>query len=218
MAEKRILPLPPYLRFLFDVPSVANAEITSQETLMALEKDKDKKTKDKVPGDNNQGPETPSEPPKDPDDGSSLADFAQFMDQLRKESGYEPTEADQSKYAKSILERVQEDIRLMESQNPEEYKRIVEELKRTKGNFTYEEPKTTEIEVEVSEKEGKVPEIKYTVGEQGSFMDELERSYELNKKIKDAEAMLEYFESRNMDQEANKLRKEINEFRIKNNI
>lgn len=66
MAEKRILPLPPYLRFLFDVPSVANAEITSQETLMALEKDKDKKTKNKVPGDKDQGPETPSEPPEDP--------------------------------------------------------------------------------------------------------------------------------------------------------
>ena len=30
--------------------------------------------------------------------------------------------------------------------------------------------------------------------------------------------MLEYFESRNMDQEAKKLRKEINEFKIKNNI
>ena len=66
MAEKRILPLPPYLRFLFDVPSVANAEITSQETLMALEKDKDKKSKNKVPGDKDQGPETPSEPPEDP--------------------------------------------------------------------------------------------------------------------------------------------------------
>jgi len=218
MAEKRILPLPPYLRFLFDVPSIANAEITSQETLMALDKDKDKKTKKKVPGDKDQGPETPSEPPKDPDDGSSLADFAQFMDRLRKESGYEPTEADQSKYAKSILERVQEDIRLMESQNPEEYNRIVEELKRTPGTFTYEEPKTTEIEVEVKEEEGKAPEIKYTVGEQGSFMDELERSFELNKKVKDAEAMLEYFESRNMDQEAKKLRKEINEFKKKNNI
>jgi hypothetical protein len=56
------------------------------------------------------------------------------------------------------------------------------------------------------------------VGEQGSFMEELERSYELNKKVKDAEAMLEYFESRNMDQEADELRKEINEFKIKNNI
>lgn len=66
MAEKRILPLPPYLRFLFDVPSVANAEITSQETLMALEKDKDKKNKKKVPGDKDQGPEIPSEPPEDP--------------------------------------------------------------------------------------------------------------------------------------------------------
>jgi hypothetical protein len=218
MAEKRILPLPPYLRFLLDVPSVANAEITSQETLMALDKDKDKKDKKKVPGNKDQGPETPSEPPEDPNDGSTLADFAQFMNQLRKESGYEPTEDDKSKYAKSILERVQEDIKLMESQNPEEYKKIVEELKRTPGNFSYEEPKTTEIEVEVKEEEGKVPEIKYTVGEQGSFMDELERSYELNKKVKDAEAMLEYFESRNMDQEAKKMRKEINEFKIKNNI
>ena len=66
MAEKRILPLPPYLRFLLDVPSVANAEITSQETLMALEKDKDKKDKKKVPGNKDQGPETPSEPPEDP--------------------------------------------------------------------------------------------------------------------------------------------------------
>ena len=45
MAEKRILPLPPYLRFLLDVPSVANAEITSQETLMALEKDMDQEAK-----------------------------------------------------------------------------------------------------------------------------------------------------------------------------
>ena len=66
MAEKRILPLPPYLRFLFDVPSVANAEITSQETLMALDKNKDKKDKKKVPGNKDQGPETPSEPPEDP--------------------------------------------------------------------------------------------------------------------------------------------------------
>ena len=54
MAEKRILPLPPYLRFLLDVPSVANAEITSQETLMALEKNKDKKDKKKVPGNKDQ--------------------------------------------------------------------------------------------------------------------------------------------------------------------
>ena len=99
MAEKRILPLPPYLRFLLDVPSVANAEITSQETLMALEKDKDKKDKKKVPGNKDQGPETPSEPPEDPNDGSTLADFAQFMNQLRKESGYEPTEDDKGKYA-----------------------------------------------------------------------------------------------------------------------
>lgn len=66
MAEKRILPLPPFLRFLFDVPSVANAEITSQETLMALDKDKDKKTKEKVSGNKDQGPETPSEPPEGP--------------------------------------------------------------------------------------------------------------------------------------------------------
>tara|TARA_Y100000114_G_scaffold61933_1_gene56783 strand:+ start:4479 stop:5321 length:843 start_codon:yes stop_codon:yes gene_type:complete len=68
MAEKRILPLPPFLRFLFDVPSVANAEITSQATLMALDKfkDKDKKTKEKVSGIKDQEPETPSEPPEGP--------------------------------------------------------------------------------------------------------------------------------------------------------
>jgi hypothetical protein len=72
MAEKRILPLPPYLRFLLDVPSVANAEITSQETLMALDKDKDKKDKKKVPGNKDQGPETPSEPPEDPRDDMTV--------------------------------------------------------------------------------------------------------------------------------------------------
>ena len=42
--SKRFLPLPPYLRLLLDVPSVANAEIGSQTTIMAMgNKDKDKK-------------------------------------------------------------------------------------------------------------------------------------------------------------------------------
>lgn len=212
--SKRFLPLPPYLRFLLDVPSVANAEIGSQTTIMAMgNKDKDKK---KVVEKQESG-NSDQEPPED--EGSNiLLDFAQFMNQLRKESGYQPTEEDRSKYAKSILERVQEDLRIMESQNPEEYKRIEEELKRTPGMFSYEGEKPTEIKVEVKEEKGKVPEISYEVGEQGSFLEELEKSSEIMQKVKDAMKMLEYFESRNMDQEAKKLRKEINEFKKKNNI
>lgn len=172
MAEKRFLPLPPFLRFLFDVPSVANAEITSQETLMALEKDKNKK---KVSGNKDQEPETPSKPPEDPREPLTGLPY-------------------------DILGELFD---------------LAKEVDKT---LPKEDKKTTEIEVEVKEEEGKTPEIKYTVGEQGSFMEELERSFELNKKVKDAEAMLEYFESRGMDQEAKKLRREINEFKKKNNI
>ena len=93
MAEKRILPLPPYLRFLLDVPSVANAEITSQETLMALDKNKDKKDKKKVPGNKDQGPETPSEPPEDPRDPMTglpydiLGELFDIAKEIEKKSG-----------------------------------------------------------------------------------------------------------------------------------
>ena len=41
---------------------------------------------------------------------------------------------------------------------------------------------------------------------------------ELRNRLRGAEYQLKYFESRNMDQEADELRKEINEFKIKNNI
>lgn len=396
MAEKRILPLPPYLRFLLDVPSVANAEITSQETLMALEKDKDKKDKKKVPGDKDQGPETPSEPPEDPrepmtglpyDILGDLFDLAKDVSKMSSgdedkkktlEVGVEvkdrkpvvPTsltvadekakdffetsnefesiegriEDVESRYyggvgdlgdnqaAKTIqkidgyddyvmylqeqaenflgpefkgfrITNTKEVMQLLNKQNKNKIKSFTlnpkqaikfgyfaneafmdpittqprgdllivespiksnslvmrgrpeeaEVVSNTAGTsikqFRIYNPYTGEVVYEPTEGplvgtephqfdelintktqkssflddlKGKfikeAPEIKYTVGEQGSFMEELERSSELKKRVKDAEAMLEYFESRNMDQEADELRKEINEFKIKNNI
>ena len=68
--KDKILPLPPYLRFLLNVPSVANAEITSQETLMATgNKDKEDKKKVKESGDTKLGPTPEPEPPRHPTTG-----------------------------------------------------------------------------------------------------------------------------------------------------
>jgi|TARA_A100000171_G_C2124743_1_gene142834 hypothetical protein len=172
MSKDRFLPLPPYLRLLFNVPSVANAEISSQTTLMSSEKDKKKNKKKDVEPRN-----TDPEPPKDPQTNLPLDILSQLLD-----------------IAKEVDKTLPEDKR------------------------TFEENKPTTIEVKVEEKDNKAPVIEYKVGEQGTFLGELEESNELLQKLKEAMDMLEYFESKGLTDEAKKIKKDIKEFKKRNNL
>jgi hypothetical protein len=172
MSKDRFLPLPPYLRFLLNVPSVANAEITSQETLMSPGKDKKKNKKKDVETQN-----TDPEPPKDPQTNLPLDVLAQLLD-----------------LAKEVDKTLPKDKR------------------------TFEENKPTTIEVKVEEKDNKPPVIEYKVGEQGTFLGELEESSKILQKLKQAMEMLEYFESKGLTDEAKKIRKDIKEFKKRNNL
>lgn len=279
MAEKRILPLPPYLRFLLDVPSVANAEITSQETLMALDKDKDKKDKKKVPGNKDQGPETPSEPPEDPrepltglpyDILGELFDIAKDVSKMSSgdeektktlEVGVEvedrkPVTVTYTADGKAVtnLDLLEEVKKIPTNQlmtmrreymqafndptsmySPETLKKALSvDLPQflTKREFMNNKSLTPGVlktlkaygMLEAINEELESRNTPQVSGKQEELVDLFELEEENEKKrdakirLKDALEQLEYFESRNMDQEANKLRKEINEFKIKNNI
>jgi len=158
--SKRFLPLPPYLRLLLDVPSVANAEIGSQTTIMAMgNKDKDKKkvVEKQESGNSNQ------EPPDD-DDGkfSSLVDFLDWMDSLRQKSKKEGFDFD--KETKTIEPRtnlpygtLSEMERVAREQNMwNEIEKVVEET-------TQEKPKPVEIEEELEVEVKKPYTVSYNV-------------------------------------------------------
>jgi hypothetical protein len=279
MAEKRILPLPPYLRFLLDVPSVANAEITSQETLMALDKDKDKKDKKKVPGNKDQGPETPSEPPEDPrepmtglpyDILGELFDIAKDVSKMSSddeektktlEVGVEvedrkPVTITYTADGKAVtnLDLLEEVKKIPTNQlltmrreymqafndptsmySPETLKKALNiDMPQflTKREFMNNKSLTPGVlktmkaygTLEAINEELESRNTPQVSGEQEELVDlfELRKDNEdyrdLRNRLRGAEYQLKYFESRNMDQEADELRKEINEFKIKNNI
>lgn len=278
MADKRILPLPPYLRFLLDVPSVANAEIGSQTTIMAMgNKDKDKKEEDeqvkKVEKKKDDIPSSNPEPPRDPITNLPFDILGELFDiakQVEKESGTgevkEKVEVkveekkpytvsytmsgkpitdvdlanEMSKLSTAELNKQRRDYNNAFNSptsafSPQRWKNALNNVPEMPQDLTMRDliskkwnnkldmntrrmylahARLDAINEELAKREGYDPSIL----EQGSFEDILVESSENMKKLKDAMEQLEYFESRNMDQEAKKLRKEINDFKKKNNI
>ena len=283
MADKRILPLPPYLRLLLDVPSVANAEIGSQTTIMAMgNKDKDKKEEDektkKVEKKVDDTPSPTPEPPRDPITNLPFDILGELFDiakQVEKESGTGKVE---EKVEVKVEEKKPYTVSYTVTGKPitdvdlanEVAKLSTAELEKQKREYLYsfnsptswaspqrwktalanvkEMPQDLTVRDLISKKwnskldintrrmhlaharldaiinELNKRETPMETGEQSELVnlydleEENKKKADLKQRLSYALSQLKFFESRNMDQEANEIRKEIDEFKKKDNI
>ena len=246
---------------------------------MALEKDKDKKNKKKVPGDKDQGPETPSEPPEGPREPLTglpydiLGDLFDIAKDVSKMSSGDEEKTKTLEVGVEVEDRKPKTVTYTADGKAVTNLDLLEEVKKIPTNQlltmrreymqAFNDPtsmyspetlkKALSIDMpqfltkrEFMNNKSLTPGVLKTMkaygtleaineelesrntpqvsGEQEELVDLFELEEENEKirdakiRLKDALEQLEYFESRNMDQEANKLRKEINEFKIKNNI
>lgn len=281
--SKRFLPLPPYLRFLLDVPSVANAEIGSQTTIMAMgNKDKDKKEEDekakKVEKKTDDTPSPNPEPPRDPMTNLPFDILGELFDiakQVEKESGTGEVE---EKVEVKVEEKKPYTVSYTVTGKPitdfdlanEVAKLPTAELEKQKREYLYsfnsptswaspqrwktalanvkEMPQDLSVRDLISKKwnskldintrrmhlaharldaiinELNKRETPMETGEQSELVnlydldEENKKQADLKQRLSYALSQLKFFESRNMDQEANEIRKEIDEFKKKNNI